>query len=50
MKGEIFMIKVTVTINYRGKNYITNVLANKDTGEDTIKQLAFEQVRKQWSR
>ena len=44
------MIKVTVTINYRGKNYVTNVLTDKDTGEDTIKELALEQVRKQWSR
>lgn len=44
------MIKVTVTINYRGKNYITNVLTDKDTGEDTIRELALEQVRKQWSR
>lgn len=44
------MIKVTVTINYRGKNYVTNVLTDKETGEETIKQMAFEQVRKQWSR
>ncbi|WP_318502685.1 BA3454 family stress response protein [Bacillus sp. T3] len=44
------MIKVTVTINYQGKNYVTNVLTDKETGEETIKQMAFEQVRKQWSR
>lgn len=43
------MIKVTVTINYRGKNYVTNVLTEKETCEDTIKQMAFEQVKKQWS-
>jgi hypothetical protein len=42
------MIKVTVTVNYHGKNYLTNVLTHKDTSEATIKQLAFEQVKKQW--
>ena len=25
------MIKVTLTVNYKGKNYITNVIANKNT-------------------
>lgn len=43
------MIKVTVTINYHGKNYVTNVITNKEANEDTIRQLAFEQVKKQWA-
>ncbi len=43
------MIKVTVTINYQGKNYVTNVITNKEANEDTIRQLALEQVKKQWA-
>ncbi|MDF2903281.1 MAG: hypothetical protein K0S25_919 [Bacillus sp. (in: firmicutes)] len=43
------MIKVTVTINYLGKNYLTNVLTDKEEKEDVIKQVAFEQVKRQWS-
>lgn len=43
------MIKVTVTINYLGKNYVTNVITNKEANEDTIHQLALEQVKKQWA-
>lgn len=43
------MIKVTVTINYLGKNYVTNVLTNKEEKEDVIRKVAFEQVKNQWS-
>ncbi len=43
------MIKVTVTVNYLGKNYVTNVLTDKEEKEDVIKQVAFEQVKRQWS-
>jgi hypothetical protein len=43
------MIKVTVTVEFQGKNYVTNVLAHKDTCEDVIREMAFEQVKKQWS-
>lgn len=49
LEGRNIMIKVTLTVNYMGKNYITNVLASKNTSEDEIRQLALEQVKKQWS-
>lgn len=43
------MIKVTVKVNYLGKNYVTNVLTDKETNEEIIKQVALEQIKKQWS-
>lgn len=43
------MIEVTVTIQYLGKNYVTNVLANRETAEEEIMQLALDQVMKQWT-
>ena len=43
------MIEVTVKLNYRGKNYQTNVIASKDTPETQILQMAREQVAKQWT-
>jgi hypothetical protein len=47
--GGNTMIKVTVTIKYQGKNYVTNVITDKEANEDTIRELAFEQVKKQWA-
>ncbi|KAB2460419.1 BA3454 family stress response protein [Bacillus sp. CH126_4D] len=43
------MIEVRVTVNYKDRNYHTNVIVNKDTIWTEIKQLAEEQVKKQWT-
>ena len=43
------MVNVTVLIDFMGKHYQTNVIAPRDTEESKIKQLAYEQVRKQWT-
>ena len=43
------MVNVTVLIDFMGKNYQTNVIAPRGTEESKIKQLAYEQVRKQWT-
>jgi hypothetical protein len=43
------MMQINVTVNYKGKNYLTNVLANRNTPDEEILRLAFEQVKKQWS-
>jgi len=43
------MIEVMVTVNYKGKNYLTNVLANKGMTCEKIMQIAEKQVVKQWS-
>ena len=42
------MIEVCVTVNYKDRNYQTNVIVNKDTIWTKIEQLAEEQVKKQW--
>ena len=42
------MVKFTVTVDLRGKFYQTNVLANRDTAQEEIMQLAITQVKKQW--
>ncbi|MFJ8247898.1 BA3454 family stress response protein [Peribacillus asahii] len=42
------MIEVFVTVNYKDKNYQTNVIVNKEMTLEKIKQLAEEQVIKQW--
>ncbi|CAM4013706.1 MULTISPECIES: BA3454 family stress response protein [Bacillus] len=43
------MIEVFVTVNYKNRNYQTNVIVSKDTIWTKIKQLAEEQVKKQWN-
>ncbi|MCM3236505.1 BA3454 family stress response protein [Heyndrickxia oleronia] len=43
------MIEVCVTVNYKNKNYQTNVIVSKDTIWEKIRQLAEEQVKKQWN-
>ena len=43
------MIEVCVTDNNNDRNYQTNVIVSKDTIWTKIKQLAEEQVKKQWS-
>jgi hypothetical protein len=42
------MMQVNVTVTFEGKSYLTNVLANRDTTDEEIYRLAFEQVQKQW--
>ncbi|MDQ0971351.1 hypothetical protein QFZ31_001229 [Neobacillus niacini] len=42
------MIEVTVKLNYKGKNYLTNVIVNKGTPQQQIFQIAHEQIKKQW--
>ena len=42
------MIEVFVTVNYKDKNYQTNVIVNKEMAWEKSKQLAEEQVKKQW--
>jgi hypothetical protein len=43
------MLQINVTVNFKGKNYLTNVLAHRNTTDEEILRLAFEQVQKQWS-
>ncbi|MDH5159529.1 BA3454 family stress response protein [Heyndrickxia sp. FSL W8-0496] len=43
------MIEVCVTVNYKNRNYQTNVIVSKDTIWEKIRQLAEEQVKKQWN-
>ncbi|MHC0036888.1 BA3454 family stress response protein [Pseudoneobacillus sp. C159] len=42
------MCQYTVSILFQGKQYQTNVIADKSISEDEIYQLALEQVQKQW--
>ncbi|AZQ47011.1 BA3454 family stress response protein [Bacillus sp. GX] len=43
------MIEVRVTVNYKDRNYHTNVIVSKEMIWTQIKQLAEEQVKKQWT-
>jgi hypothetical protein len=43
------MKEVTVTVDLKGKNYLTNVIAEPDTSEEEILEQAREQVLKQWT-
>jgi len=43
------VVEVRVTVNYKDRNYHTNVIVSKDTIWTQIKQLAEEQVKKQWT-
>lgn len=43
------MREITVTVDYKGKNYLTNVIAHRDTSEEEVMKLAREQVLKQWT-
>ncbi|TCN25107.1 BA3454 family stress response protein [Mesobacillus foraminis] len=42
------MKEVFVTVNYKNKNYITNVIVSKEMNREHIQRLAEEQVLKQW--
>lgn len=44
------MVQVNVTVQYDGKNYLTNVITSHDMSEDEIFQLALEQVKQQWDK
>jgi hypothetical protein len=44
------MVQVEVTVTFEGKSYLTNVIANQETSDDEIFQLALEQVQKQWKK
>jgi hypothetical protein len=43
------MIEVTVTVNYKERNYQTNVIVKNDMNWEKIKRIAEEQVKKQWN-
>jgi len=42
------MIEVMVTVKFQNKNYLTNVIVDKNENCGKIKLLAEEQVIKQW--
>ncbi|MBT2757749.1 BA3454 family stress response protein [Mesobacillus foraminis] len=42
------MKEVFVTVNYKNRNYITNVIVSKEMNREHIQRLAEEQVLKQW--
>lgn len=43
------MMEVFVTVNFKGRNYQTNVIVDKDMTWEKINRIAEEQVVKQWS-
>ena len=45
-----FMCEVTVTVELNEKKYQTNVIANKEMSDETIKYLAEKQVLEQWGK
>ncbi|MFJ8071270.1 BA3454 family stress response protein [Peribacillus sp. NPDC096447] len=47
-KERCIMVKVTVTVDFQGKSYQTNVLAKPGTDHEVILQQALHQVEKQW--
>jgi hypothetical protein len=49
-KGDSIMVQVEVTVTFEGKSYLTNVIANRETSDDEIFQLALKQVQKQWKK
>lgn len=44
------MVQTNVTVQYEGKNYLTNVITAHDASEDEIFRLALEQVKKQLAK
>jgi hypothetical protein len=42
------MCEFTVTVEFNGKKYQTNVIATKEMSYETIKHLAEKQILKQW--
>ncbi|UOQ93326.1 BA3454 family stress response protein [Halobacillus shinanisalinarum] len=43
------MYKYLINVTFKGKNYQTNVIANKNKSEKEVYQIAKEQVLKQWA-
>jgi hypothetical protein len=48
-RGKKEMKEVFVTVNYKERNYHTNVIVTKEMTWEKIKRLAEEQVKKQWN-
>ncbi|MEH7386079.1 BA3454 family stress response protein [Bacillus sp. JJ1521] len=44
------MVEVTLTLEYKGKNYRTNVIVKRGTPQSDIYCIAQEQIMKQWSK
>ncbi|OIK10963.1 molecular chaperone [Bacillus sp. MUM 116] len=44
------MLQINVMVTYQGKNYLTNVITNRNTSDEEIFRLAYEQVQKQYER
>ncbi|WP_226085110.1 BA3454 family stress response protein [Mesobacillus sp. S13] len=42
------MREVTVSVDLKGKNYLTNVIADCETSEEEIMEMARKQVQEQW--
>lgn len=42
------MRQVTVSVDLEGKNYLTNVIADRETSEEEIMEMARKQVKEQW--
>jgi hypothetical protein len=42
------MYEYTISVMFNGKKYQTNVIADKDSTEQEIYQLALMQVQNQW--
>ncbi|MEH7106705.1 MULTISPECIES: BA3454 family stress response protein [Bacillaceae] len=44
------MVQVEVTIHFEGRKYLTNVITDRETSNEEIMRLAYEQVEKQWKK
>ncbi|GAM13971.1 BA3454 family stress response protein [Mesobacillus selenatarsenatis] len=42
------MREITVSVDLKGKNYLTNVIADRETSEEEILEMARKQVHEQW--
>jgi hypothetical protein len=49
IERKMYMREVTVTVDLKGKNYLTNVIADHDTPDEEILEIARDQVMKQWT-
>lgn len=43
------MIEVFITVNFKDRNYQTNVIVKKEMTWEKMNRLAEEQVKKQWN-
>lgn len=46
-KGLGRMKEITVTVDHEGKNYLTNVIIDRDVPDEEVKKRALMQVLKQ---